>query len=184
MNDNFDSTRARLRGTMKRMIRMAEKTGVGWRVWLGFFAAVGLLFWYVWLFWTGIFRAKHWKMNAPSGVGYTRVPVDYEGASTAGLGFRCPRGWYGAQRSLFGWRWLDGKGFRNIVARVNGKYARISHLQGFKCGFQYIRLAPSTAPYYDTTSNHRINSRSAQGRRSSVAFEDRSWVTWPERWKN
>jgi len=50
MNDSFDSTRARLRGTMTRMLRMAEKTGVGWRVWLGFFAAVILLFWYVWLF--------------------------------------------------------------------------------------------------------------------------------------
>lgn len=47
MNDSFDTTRARLRGTMNRMLRMAEKTGVGWRVWLGFFAAVVLLFWYV-----------------------------------------------------------------------------------------------------------------------------------------
>lgn len=29
---------------------MAQKTGVGWKVWLGFFAAVIFLFWYVWLF--------------------------------------------------------------------------------------------------------------------------------------
>ncbi|KAL9601664.1 MAG: hypothetical protein Q9219_002384 [cf. Caloplaca sp. 3 TL-2023] len=50
MNDSFDNTRVRLRGTMNRMLRMAEKTGVGWRVWLGFLAAVVLLFWYVWLF--------------------------------------------------------------------------------------------------------------------------------------
>ena len=50
MNDSFDNTRVRLRGTMNRMLRMAEKTGVGWRVWLGFFAAVIVLFWYVWLF--------------------------------------------------------------------------------------------------------------------------------------
>ncbi|KAL8837359.1 MAG: hypothetical protein Q9176_005777 [Flavoplaca citrina] len=50
MNNSFDNTRVRLRGTMNRMLRMAEKTGVGWRVWLGFFAAVVLLFWYVWLF--------------------------------------------------------------------------------------------------------------------------------------
>ncbi|KAL8937702.1 MAG: hypothetical protein Q9216_004297 [Gyalolechia sp. 2 TL-2023] len=50
MNDSFDNTRVRLRGTMNRMLRMAEKTGVGWRVWLGFFAAVVVLFWYVWLF--------------------------------------------------------------------------------------------------------------------------------------
>ncbi|KAI9860974.1 MAG: protein transport protein bet1 [Vezdaea acicularis] len=50
MNDSFDNTRVRLRGTMNRMLRMAEKTGVGWRVWLGFFAVVTVLFWYVWLF--------------------------------------------------------------------------------------------------------------------------------------
>ncbi|KAI4130711.1 MAG: hypothetical protein LQ338_001612 [Usnochroma carphineum] len=50
MNDSFDNTRVRLRGTMNRMLRMAERTGVGWRVWLGFFAAVSILFWYVWLF--------------------------------------------------------------------------------------------------------------------------------------
>ncbi|KAL9118690.1 MAG: hypothetical protein Q9187_004761 [Circinaria calcarea] len=50
MNDSFDNTRVRLRGTMNRMLRMAERTGVGWRVWLGFFAAVVVLFWYVWLF--------------------------------------------------------------------------------------------------------------------------------------
>ncbi|KAF2261624.1 hypothetical protein CC78DRAFT_535478 [Lojkania enalia] len=50
MNDSFDSTRLKLRGTMNRMLRMAQRTGVGWKVWLGFFAAVILLFWYVWLF--------------------------------------------------------------------------------------------------------------------------------------
>ncbi|ORY64066.1 uncharacterized protein BCR38DRAFT_485206 [Pseudomassariella vexata] len=50
MNDTFDSTRLRLRGTMNRMLLMAERTGVGWRVWLGFFAAVIIIFVYVWLF--------------------------------------------------------------------------------------------------------------------------------------
>ena len=50
MNDQFGNTSARLKGTMNRMLRMAQKTGVGWKVWLGFFAAVILLFWYVWLF--------------------------------------------------------------------------------------------------------------------------------------
>ena len=35
---------------MNRMLVMAQKTGVGWKVWLAFFAAVGFLFWYVWLF--------------------------------------------------------------------------------------------------------------------------------------
>ncbi|KAG8160567.1 hypothetical protein KVR01_010103 [Diaporthe batatas] len=50
MNDQFDNMRLRVRGTMNRMLLMAERTGVGWRVWLGFFAAVVLLFVYVWLF--------------------------------------------------------------------------------------------------------------------------------------
>ncbi|EEP78368.1 conserved hypothetical protein [Uncinocarpus reesii 1704] len=50
MNDTFDNTRVRLRGTMNRMLRMAERTGVGWKVWLGFFVAVFMLFTYVWLF--------------------------------------------------------------------------------------------------------------------------------------
>ncbi|EWY80185.1 hypothetical protein IWW34DRAFT_799248 [Fusarium oxysporum f. sp. albedinis] len=50
MNDSFDSTRLRLRGTMNRMLVMAQRTGVGWKVWLIFFAAVMMLFIYVWLF--------------------------------------------------------------------------------------------------------------------------------------
>lgn len=50
MNDSFDQARLRLRGTMNRMLVMAQRTGIGWRVWLGFFAAVILLFVYVWLF--------------------------------------------------------------------------------------------------------------------------------------
>jgi blocked-early-in-transport protein 1 len=50
MNDQFESSRLKIKGTMNRMLRMAQKTGVGWKVWLGFFAAVGFLFWYVWLF--------------------------------------------------------------------------------------------------------------------------------------
>ena len=50
MNQSFENTSVRLKGTMRRMLRMAEKTGVGWRVWLGFFVAVFFLFAYVWLF--------------------------------------------------------------------------------------------------------------------------------------
>ena len=50
MNDSFHNTSVRLRGTMNRMLRMAERTGVGWKAWLAFFAAVSFLFWYVWLF--------------------------------------------------------------------------------------------------------------------------------------
>lgn len=50
MNEGFEGTQRRLKGTMRRMLRMAERTGVGWRVWLGFFVAIALLFWWVWLF--------------------------------------------------------------------------------------------------------------------------------------
>lgn len=47
MNEGFEGTRNRLRGTMNRMLRMADKTGIGWRVWLGFFAFLIVLFWYI-----------------------------------------------------------------------------------------------------------------------------------------
>lgn len=50
MNDTFDRTRVRLRGTMNRMMLMAERTGIPWKVWLLFFAMVIFLFMYVWLF--------------------------------------------------------------------------------------------------------------------------------------
>lgn len=50
MNDSFESTRTRLKGTMGRMLRMARRSTVGWRAWLAFLAAVVFLFWYVWLF--------------------------------------------------------------------------------------------------------------------------------------
>lgn len=50
INDSFENTSTKLKGTMKRMLRMADRTGVGWKVWLGFFAVVWLLFVYVWLF--------------------------------------------------------------------------------------------------------------------------------------
>ncbi|CEN61472.1 Putative SNARE protein [Aspergillus calidoustus] len=49
LNDSFENTRTRIRGNMSRMLRMAERTGVGWKVWIGFFAAVFLLFFYVWI---------------------------------------------------------------------------------------------------------------------------------------
>ncbi|KAG9949973.1 putative BET1 v-SNARE, partial [Aureobasidium melanogenum] len=50
MNDQFSNTSNKLKGTMNRMLRMAQSTGVGWKVWLIFFAFVIFLFWYVWLF--------------------------------------------------------------------------------------------------------------------------------------
>lgn len=50
INDQFENTGVRLKGTMRRMLRMAERTGVGWKVWVLFFLAVWALFAYVWLF--------------------------------------------------------------------------------------------------------------------------------------
>ena len=50
MNEGFERTGARLKGTMRRMLRMAERTGVGWKVWVVFFVAVWALFAWVWLF--------------------------------------------------------------------------------------------------------------------------------------
>ena len=50
MNDTFDQTRLRLRGTMNRMLIMAERSGIPWKVWLAFFVAVIFIFTYVWLF--------------------------------------------------------------------------------------------------------------------------------------
>lgn len=50
INDQFEASGVRLRGTMRRMLRMAERTGVGWKVWVLFFIAVWAIFAYVWLF--------------------------------------------------------------------------------------------------------------------------------------
>ncbi|KAM3423590.1 hypothetical protein BST61_g1014 [Cercospora zeina] len=50
MNDSFEGARNRLRGTMNSMLRMAERTGVGWKVWVLFFIFIWCLFAYVWLF--------------------------------------------------------------------------------------------------------------------------------------
>ena len=47
MNEGFEGTRIRLRGTMSRMLVMAKKTGVGWKAWVAFFSTVILLFWWV-----------------------------------------------------------------------------------------------------------------------------------------
>ena len=64
LNNSFDNTRVRLRGTMNRMLRMAARTGVGWRVWLLFFVVVFFLFAYVWLSQTGrnhlVLFLDHW----------------------------------------------------------------------------------------------------------------------------
>ena len=49
MNDQFENSRNKIKGTMNRMLRMAKKTGVGWKAWVAFFVALVLLFWWVWL---------------------------------------------------------------------------------------------------------------------------------------
>ena len=49
INDSFGNTSRKLRGTMNRMLRMAQRSTISWKVWLGFFAVVMLMFWYVWL---------------------------------------------------------------------------------------------------------------------------------------
>jgi len=49
INDSFGNTSRKLRGTMTRMLRMAQRSTISWKVWLGFFAVVMLMFWYVWL---------------------------------------------------------------------------------------------------------------------------------------
>ncbi|KAF1363991.1 hypothetical protein EJ07DRAFT_162519 [Lizonia empirigonia] len=49
MNDQFENSRNKIKGTMNRMLSMAKKTGVGWKAWVAFFAALILLFWWVWL---------------------------------------------------------------------------------------------------------------------------------------
>ncbi|KAH6642739.1 hypothetical protein C7974DRAFT_469030 [Boeremia exigua] len=47
MNDQFENSRNKIRGTMNRMLSMAKKTGVGWKAWVAFFVALILLFWLV-----------------------------------------------------------------------------------------------------------------------------------------
>ncbi|KAK9450354.1 uncharacterized protein V1518DRAFT_413633 [Limtongia smithiae] len=50
LESGFDNTRVQLKGTYNRMMRMAERSGVGWRAWVGFFAFVFLMFLWVWKF--------------------------------------------------------------------------------------------------------------------------------------
>lgn len=48
MEENFESARVKLKGTFTRMLRMAERSGVGWRAWLLLFAFISLIFFFVW----------------------------------------------------------------------------------------------------------------------------------------
>ncbi|TGZ83879.1 hypothetical protein EX30DRAFT_93777 [Ascodesmis nigricans] len=49
MNDQFEGTRRKLRGTVNRMMVMAQKTGVGWKAWVVFIALVVAVFFWVWI---------------------------------------------------------------------------------------------------------------------------------------
>lgn len=48
MEETFGNAGQKLKGTYKRMMRMAEKSGVGWRAWLIVFAVIFVFFFYVW----------------------------------------------------------------------------------------------------------------------------------------
>lgn len=48
MEETFSNAGTRLKGTYSRMMRMAERSGVGWRAWLIVFALIFLVFFYVW----------------------------------------------------------------------------------------------------------------------------------------
>jgi blocked-early-in-transport protein 1 len=47
--EGFENARTRLKGTFNRMMVMAERSGVGWRMWLLVFALIFLVFFYVWI---------------------------------------------------------------------------------------------------------------------------------------
>ncbi|CAN6672553.1 protein transport protein Bet1p [Trichomonascus vanleenenianus] len=48
MENAFENTGHRLKGTYTRMMTMAKRTGLGWRAWLALFALVFLAFFFVW----------------------------------------------------------------------------------------------------------------------------------------
>ncbi|QPG76955.1 hypothetical protein FOA43_004349 [Brettanomyces nanus] len=50
LSSNMEAAGHRIMGNMKRMKIMADKTGISWKIWLGFFCFVFLIFFWVWLF--------------------------------------------------------------------------------------------------------------------------------------
>lgn len=48
LENNFENARTKLKGTFQRMIIMADKAGISWRMWLIFFGLIFLVFFYVW----------------------------------------------------------------------------------------------------------------------------------------
>lgn len=49
VNDNFGHLQVRLKNTFNKMIVMANRSGISWKVWLGVFGFVILMFFYVWI---------------------------------------------------------------------------------------------------------------------------------------
>lgn len=50
LGSNMEAAGHRIRGNMKRMVIMAERSGISWKKWLAFFAIVFLFFLMAWLF--------------------------------------------------------------------------------------------------------------------------------------
>ncbi|ANZ73086.1 BA75_01699T0 [Komagataella pastoris] len=49
LHSTMTNTQTRLKNTFKRMMVMAKKTGISWKLWLLFFFLVWLWFFFVWL---------------------------------------------------------------------------------------------------------------------------------------
>ncbi|ODV73269.1 Bet1p CYBJADRAFT_162653 [Cyberlindnera jadinii NRRL Y-1542] len=50
VGNQFEQLQGTLKRTWNRMLVMAQRSGIPYKVWLGFFAVLFLMFWYVW--WT------------------------------------------------------------------------------------------------------------------------------------
>jgi blocked-early-in-transport protein 1 len=48
LEENFEKAGAKLKNTFGRMMIMAERSGISWKVWLGLFAFIFIMFFYVW----------------------------------------------------------------------------------------------------------------------------------------
>lgn len=48
LENSFEGARTKLKVTFNRMVIMADRAGITWRMWLGFFAFIFLVFFYVW----------------------------------------------------------------------------------------------------------------------------------------
>lgn len=48
LENSFEGARTKLKMTFNRMIIMADRSGISWRMWLCLFALISLVFFYVW----------------------------------------------------------------------------------------------------------------------------------------